>query len=157
MARLMDEITTILRRHRLHLPRDLALLARVLVMDEGLATELDPDFRLAEELGPFAQELIARERSPEALLRRLAASGAEAAQLAAELPGDLRRLLRSAQAGELQIRVSSVELQMLGTRVERAGNRVALALLAVGAIQAGATVLAAAQRRRRLRLRRTRH
>jgi ubiquinone biosynthesis protein len=155
ITRLMDEITTIMRRHRLHLPRDLALLARVLVIDEGLATALDPDFRLAEELGPFAQELIARERSPEAILRRLAASGAEAAQLAAELPGDLRRLLRSAQAGELQLRVTSTELQALGTRVERAGNRIALALLAVGAIQAAATLLVA-QRRRRLRLRRTR-
>ena len=155
IARLMNEITTIMRRHRLHLPHDLALLARVLVMDEGLATALDPEFRLAEELEPFAQELIARERSPEAILRRLAASGAEAAQLAAELPGDLRRLLRSAQAGELQLRVASAELQTLGTRVERAGNRIALALLAVGAIQAAATLLVA-QRRRRLRLRRTR-
>ena len=146
IARVMDEVTTIMRRHRLHLPHDLALLVKVLVIDEGLATALDPDFRLAEELGPFAQQLIARERSPEALLRRLAASGAEAAQLAAELPATLRRLLRAAEAGETQLRIASPELQMLGTRVERAGNKVALALLAMGALQAGATLLIAARR-----------
>jgi ubiquinone biosynthesis protein len=146
LARLIDEVTTIMRRHHLHLPHHLALLAKVLVVDEGLAAQLDPDFRLAEELTPFAKELIARERSPDVLLRRLASAGADAAQLATELPATLRRLLRAAEAGETQVRIASPELEMLGTRVERAADKVALALLAMGALQAGATLLVAAGR-----------
>jgi ubiquinone biosynthesis protein len=151
LARLIDEAATIMRRHRLHLPHDLALLAKVLVVDEGLAAQLDPGYRLTEGITPFAQELIARERSPDALVRRLALAGADAAQLGTELPATLRRLLRAAEAGETQVRIVSPELDKLGTRVERAGNTVALALLAVGAFQAGATLLVAARRGRRRR------
>jgi ubiquinone biosynthesis protein len=146
LARLIEDVATIMRRHHLHLPHDLALLAKVLVVDEGLAEQLDPDYRLAEDITPFAQELIARERAPDVLLRRLAAAGADAAQLGTELPATLRRLLRAAEAGEAQVRIASPDLEMLGTRVERTGNKVAFALLAMGALQAGATLLVAAGR-----------
>jgi hypothetical protein len=76
----------------------------------------------------------------------LAAAGADAAQLGTELPATLRRLLRAAEAGEAQVRIASPDLEMLGTRVERTGNKVAFALLAMGALQAGATLLVAAGR-----------
>jgi cell division protease FtsH len=49
------------------------------------------------------QGLVARERSPEVLLRRLLGSGADAARLGTEFPAQLRRLL---QVREVQIRVA---------------------------------------------------
>ena len=137
----------IMRRHRLHLPRDLSLLVKVLVMEEGLGAALVPDFQLDAELAPYARELILRERAPEVVLRRLLASSADVAQLAAELPQQLRRLLRAGEAGDLQLRSTSEDLQVLGGRVERAGNRIAVALIAAAAIEAGATLLAAQRRR----------
>jgi ubiquinone biosynthesis protein len=43
---LLDVMST-MRRHRLRLPVDLALLAKTFAMSEGLAARLDPDFRMA--------------------------------------------------------------------------------------------------------------
>ena len=43
---LLDVMGT-MRRHRLRLPVDLALLAKTFAMSEGLAARLDPEFRMA--------------------------------------------------------------------------------------------------------------
>ena len=153
ITRVLDEATAIMRRHRLHLPRDLSLLVKVLVMEEGLGATLAPDYQLDSELAPYARQLIARESAPDAMMRKLLASSTDAAQLATELPKQLRRLLRAGAAGDLQIRVTSDDLQALGARVERAGTKIAVALVAVAAIEAGATLLAADRRRPRRRRR----
>ncbi len=44
---LLLDIMGVMRRHRLRLPVDLALLAKTFAMSEGLAARLDPDFRMA--------------------------------------------------------------------------------------------------------------
>ena len=88
------------------------------------------------------------------LLRRLLASSWDAAQLATELPLQLRRLLRASEAGDLRPRITSEDLQTLGARVEPAGNRIAVALIAAAAIEASATLLGAERRRPRCRRRR---
>jgi ubiquinone biosynthesis protein len=147
ITRALEEAMAIMRRHRLRLPRDLSLLVKVLVMEEGLGAALVPDFQLDAELAPYARQLIVRERAPEVVLRRLLASSSDAAQLASELPQQLRRLLREGEAGDLQLRITSEDLQALGVRVERAGDRIAVALIAAAAIEAGARLLAAQRQR----------
>jgi ubiquinone biosynthesis protein len=154
IAGVLDEVIAIMRRHGLHLPRDLALLVKVLIMDEGLAATLDPEYRLDEQLAPYAKRLIARERAPEVVFRELIEAGADWAQLGTELPRRLERLLRAAEAGDLQVRVANEDVRALGARIERAGNTISLALLAAAAIEAGVTLLASPRRPRRWRLRR---
>lgn len=141
IAQVIGEVLTIVRQHHLRLPRDLVLLLKVLVMDQGVAAELDPGFQLQGALTPYARRLMARELAPDALLRRLTQAGAEAAQLGVELPQQVRQLLRAAEAGELQIRLHADDLEPLAARVERAGNRIVAALLATAVIQAAAALL----------------
>ena len=142
IAQVIGEVLAIVRHHRLHLPRDLALLLKVLVMDQGVAAELDPGFRLQDALTPYARRLMARELAPDVLVPRLAQAGAEAAQLGVELPQQVRHLLRAAEAGELQIRLHADDLEPLAARIERAGNRIVAALLVSAAIEAAAALLA---------------
>jgi ubiquinone biosynthesis protein len=49
----ITDFLEISRRHGLRLPPDLALLAKTLIMEEGLAVTLDPDFQIGQALGPF--------------------------------------------------------------------------------------------------------
>lgn len=53
LAPLLTQLMTVGRRHRLHFPRELALLVKTVVMCEGLAARLDPEFALAPVIGPF--------------------------------------------------------------------------------------------------------
>ncbi len=53
LAPLLSHFMTVSRRHRLRLPRELALLMKTIVMCEALAAQLDPTFSLALVMAPF--------------------------------------------------------------------------------------------------------
>lgn len=61
------EVAALLRAHRLRLPRETALMVKMLVMADGLGKQLDPGFELTAQLAPFTRRLIIGSLSPEAL------------------------------------------------------------------------------------------
>ena len=58
IGELLLDVMTIMRRHRLRLPVDLALLAKTFAMSEGLAARLDPDFRMTPVVLAHVQRLF---------------------------------------------------------------------------------------------------
>jgi len=50
---LLHDLMRVSRRHHLRLPRELGLLVKTIVMCEGLAAQLDPNFSLIRVIGPF--------------------------------------------------------------------------------------------------------
>jgi ubiquinone biosynthesis protein len=149
------EILEMARRHRLRVPRDLALLLRTFVMNEGMAEQLDPDFRLVEALSPYVYAHLAAEFSPAALARRAGQAGVDLAELAVEFPGQLHRILELASGDGFEVHLRTTELEPLVSRVERLANRIAAAVLAAAVINAVADVSSTRTRphgRRRVRL-----
>ncbi|MGI8715340.1 MAG: ABC1 kinase family protein [Solirubrobacteraceae bacterium] len=134
LGSVIEEALGIVRRHHLQLPRELALLLKMVVMNEGMAATLDPDFRLGEVLGPYAQRLVARQLSPAEFARRLGQAGVDVAQLGAELPDYLRRLLETIDSGGFEVHLRSDELEPLLTRAERLGNRLVAGMIAAAFI-----------------------
>lgn len=55
LAPLLLDMMAVSRRHKLRFPRELAMLVKTVVMCEGLAAELDPQFALPLMLAGFAQ------------------------------------------------------------------------------------------------------
>jgi ubiquinone biosynthesis protein len=129
LGRAIADFLEIARRHGLRLPPDLALLAKALIMEEGLAAGLDPEFRIGPALAPFARRHLLAQLSPTALLRRL------------------ERLLDTLGNG-VDVHVRTTDLEPLVARLERLGNRIAVSVLAAAAINSVAE-LAAADRIRR--------
>ena len=82
----LGEILEIVRRHHLKVPPDLSLLFTVLIIAEGIVAELDPEFRFAEALAPYARRhLVSGMTAGDAVLR-LEQFGVDVAELAVELP-----------------------------------------------------------------------
>ena len=139
----IGDVLGVVRRHHLRLPRDLALLLKTLVMDEGMAVQLDPEFRLGNVLGPYAQRLMAAQLSPSAVARRLGQAGIDVAQLTGELPEQLHRLLGVLEAGGVEVHLRAEELEPLVARVERLGNRLVAGALAAACIEGIAELMTA--------------
>jgi ubiquinone biosynthesis protein len=140
---LLEEILSIMRRHRLQLPANLALLVKTMVMSEGLGVRLDPDYRLGEVLAPYATALVARQYSPAALARKLGRAGAEALALTPELPAELRRIVDALDRQGLRFDLREESLRPVLEAVERQTRRITTAIVAAGLI-VGVAVLAAA-------------
>jgi ubiquinone biosynthesis protein len=134
LGEIIGEILEIVRRHRLRSRHDLALLVKAFIMDEGIAAELDPDFRLLEALAPYAYRHLAAQLSPSALVNSLEHAGVGLAELAVDLPGEVHRILHAMAMGDLQLHLRADEFAPLVARSERVGNRIAAAVLAAAAI-----------------------
>lgn len=133
-ARMIAELFAILRDHRLRLPREMALLFKALLLIEGLALRLDPEFRLGESLEPYAQRLARERFSAGVLARRIARASADLGELALDMPGTLRRLLEHADGGGVQVHLRAAELEPLMGRAERIGNRLVAGMLSAAFI-----------------------
>jgi ubiquinone biosynthesis protein len=54
---LLNDVMSVVRKHRLRMPSDLALLLKTVMMCEGVAAKLDPGFELVPLLVPYAARL----------------------------------------------------------------------------------------------------
>jgi ubiquinone biosynthesis protein len=142
------ELLSIARRHSLRLPPDLALVLGVVIVDEGIAAQLDPQFRFAEALAPYARRgILSNEGSPAALRRRAEEMAIDVEELAVDLPGQLHRALEVLASGGVELHVRASELEPLLARAERVGNRIAVSVITAALID-GLAGLAAANRAR---------
>jgi ubiquinone biosynthesis protein len=132
----IGEMLEIVRRQHLRVPRDLSLLFTMLITAEGIVAEVDPEFRFADALAPYARRHLLAGLTPAEVARRLEQFGVDLTELAAELPRRLNRISEGIETGGLEVHVRTDELDALLARIERLGNRVAASVLAATSIWA---------------------
>jgi len=131
---LLNDIYSVMRRHHLHLPPNLALLLKTVIMIEGLGVNLDPDFQLTNSLTPYTERLVLRQYAPSRWVRGFGRASLDLAKLAAELPQHLRRVVTEAENGNLQIGMRPEGFDSVIDRLERIANRIVLGVIAAAFI-----------------------
>ncbi len=119
----LSEALGAVRRHSLHLPPNLALLFKTIIMSEALGAQLDPSFRLITVLVPYAQWLMLRQYSPTLWVRRFARSSLDAARLGADLPQHVSGLIGELERGGLEVGMRPTGFDPLLRRFEQLVNR----------------------------------
>src|ERR1051325_1204915 len=141
----LNDVYSIMRRHRMHLPSNLALLLKTVIMIEGLGVTLDPDFHLSKVLTPYTERLVLRQYSPSRWVRSFGRSSLELARFAVEMPQHLRRIATAAESGDLQIGMRPEGFDPVIDRLERIANRIVLGVIAAAFIN-GLAVLVSVYR-----------
>ena len=134
LSHLLGQLLALLRDHHLQLPQETALLFKVLMMAEGLAAELDPQFQMLQALTPYSERLVQRQLSLPVLAKRWAQASADAGALLLELPGTLRRMRQVLETNGLEVHLRAAELEPLVDRAERIGNRLIAGLITAALI-----------------------
>ncbi|HEX5689527.1 MAG TPA: AarF/UbiB family protein, partial [Roseiflexaceae bacterium] len=129
---IFGEVEHLVRDLPFQMPQDLIYLGRSVGMVAGMATTLDSDINLFETLRPFAQELIARQGQEVDWPDRLRKELGNLAQIAITLPRQMDSYYKSANRGELRMRVDLSRLERGMRRVERATTRLAGGIVATG-------------------------
>jgi ubiquinone biosynthesis protein len=142
---LLNDVYSVMRQHHLHLPPNMALLLKTVMMIEGLGVNLDPDFRLTELVPPYTERLVLRQYSPFRWARSLGRASLEAAKLGAELPQHLRRIVSAAESGDLQVGMRPEGFDPVIDRLERIANRIVLGVITAAFIN-GLAVLVSVYR-----------
>lgn len=141
VGRLLGDLAALMREHGLTLPADLALLFKAAISLEGLGRMLDPHFDMVSEARPFLEAIGRKRRSPRALARLGVKSLREAAALAVDLPGDLRRLLKSVERGSLTVHIDVSKLDRSFERMDRSVSRLTMGIVTAALIIGSSIVM----------------
>ena len=143
LGALLNDTLAVVRRHRLQLPSNLALLIKTVMMHEGLEARLDPDARMTVLLAPYAEQLMLRQYSPSLWTRRLAHASLDLARAGVELPQQLHRLIGEIERGSLEVGMRPEGFDPLVRRFERLGNRLVLGIIAAAFVNGLALLMSA--------------
>ena len=99
----LTEMFDLMRRYEIVLPSQMAMLLKVLVMLEGTAQRLEPNFSLMEVLEPYQRKIVARRLSPARQLRKAKRVAYEMQQLAEVVPRRMRDILQQVQSGRFDV------------------------------------------------------
>jgi ubiquinone biosynthesis protein len=141
MGSMLADMTTLLREHRLALPPDLALVLKACVTLETYGRELDPEFDMVGEAAPFLEAATLERFGPARLARRGWRASRILLDTLADLPRDLRELVRSARSGRLQMHVDLTSLYRFGQQLDGAANRLAIGIVTAAFIVGSAIVM----------------
>ena len=123
VAGALTDMTQIVRRHRIMLPAQVAMLIKTLVTLEGTSKLLSPHFSLMEVMQPFHRKMILSRLSPMRAARKFRRLYMELEQLAEVLPQRIIQILEQVQSGKFDVHLDH---RGLGPSV----NRLVLGMLA---------------------------
>jgi ubiquinone biosynthesis protein len=118
----LTELTGIIRRYHVILPYRVALLIRVLIVLEGTARLLSPQFNLVELIQAYYRSIVWRRFSPAKRVQKLRRQYREWERLGELLPRTIADLLRQAQGGKFSVHVEH-------NRLESSVNRLVFGLV----------------------------
>jgi ubiquinone biosynthesis protein len=140
LGQMLGDVTAILRDHRLGLPSDLALLIKAFISLEGMGRGLDPDFHMATQATPMLRQVVREGYRPKVIVTRAWKTLRRTLAIAEQLPHDVSRLLRNARRGRVHVGIELAHLKRVGDQIDRAANRLAMALV-IAALIIGSSIV----------------
>jgi len=130
-----------MRDNNLVLPADLTLLFKTLITLEGLGQQLDPEFHMIDHVTPFVEHVIQQRYTPQALLARGRKSVRETLEVLADVPRDLRHLLRDMRRGRVKVDLDLKRLDQFGHQLDRASNRLTMGILTASLVVGSSIIM----------------
>lgn len=144
LSELMQGLLILLREHRLRVPGELSVLLQTLGVLDGVAHQMDSNFRMMDAARPFAHRLIPERYGPGQAWKSLTRVSRAYGRLFDQFPVHVTRALRRAGEGEFRIAVRPSEYEHLLDRLSGMVSLLAYAVI-VGALIIGFAFLVARQ------------
>jgi ubiquinone biosynthesis protein len=125
----INGVTTFFRRDKTHFPRDLAMMARSLIIIESVGCALHPEFNILEIMEQYAQKLMIRKADPARVFQDIGKTIAETAVLLKTLPSDTREILAKIKRDEITVRFDHRGLERISSVLDRSSNRLSFAIV----------------------------
>ena len=140
IGRLFAEFIDILTHHRIHFPPDYMLLAKALVVMEGVGRQLDPDFNMISHMRPYVSKLLLERFSPTNITTQAGRVIQAYASLVKNLPHDIKEFLNRLNRNQFKIDLEHRGLEKLVTDLDRSSNRVSFSLV-IGSLIVGSSLV----------------
>ena len=139
-GKLLAEFIELLIRVRIPFSPDLMLLAKTLIVMEGIGRQLDPDFNMVTHLKPFMHRLLQEKAGPANLGREGLRMLQSYSALLKTLPDDLKELITRINRNKFKIDLEHRGLERLITDLDKSSNRLSFSLL-IAALIVGSSIV----------------
>ena len=140
LGELISQLVEISIKYHIKMPAEFALLGKSLITVEGIGSELDPDFNLAEIAKPYAKDIILERKSPQRLMVKLLNDLSELYNLIILIPRQLSKTLKKMEKGVFKLEFQHRGLENLINALDKAANRIAYSLI-LAAIIVGSSLI----------------
>jgi len=141
----LDDVMTLAFKHHVRLPADMALLARTVVVLEGVASSLDPSLVLATLVEPFAVRLMKERVSIKRSLLEGVQTLRQLESLLHLLPRRVDALTEQLERGELTVGVDVRRLAPALRRLDAIANRLSFSIIVAAIIVGSALAMTAGE------------
>jgi ubiquinone biosynthesis protein len=141
IGQVLQEVLTAAFRHKIHLPPNLALLARVVIVLEGVALSLDASFNLAEMAKPFGERLLRERFSWRRLQDEALQTVGIAGRMMRDLPQHAESLVKQLQGGEMTLGIDLRQLTRIIAKFDSMVSRLAFSIVVAALIIGSAVVI----------------
>ncbi len=140
MARLLEELMTVVIRHQIQFLPEYSTLIKVLITIEGIARDLDPSFDLIGEATPFVQNLIKDKYSPKMMASRSKDIAINYFEFLEMFPQEAAEYLKKMNDGKLLVNLKHEDLDASMDALDRITNRLSFAIV-IASIIVGTSLL----------------
>jgi ubiquinone biosynthesis protein len=133
LSAILADVMTVVRRHGVRMPSELALLAKTASMLEALTRGLDPDINVIAVVDPMIRNASREFLSPAFWAGRFKLLPLDSALLAASMPGHIQRLLSRVDRNDLTFHVHYDDLPQTLRSLNGMVNRLAFAIMTAAA------------------------
>ncbi|NUM89191.1 MAG: phosphotransferase [Bdellovibrionales bacterium] len=140
VGKALEQVTNILRRHKLQLAPRFSMLLKAMATIESSAKVLDPTMDMAPILRPYVERIVMQRFSPQHLAKEGQRTLGTILRIGKEIPGDIQQLIRTARKGRLRVHLDHEGLDHLAGVTDRASNRIAFSVIA-GSLIVGSSLL----------------
>ena len=129
VGRMLLEFIDIVTLYRIRIPIDLVLLAKSLVLIEGMGRTLDPAFDMVEHLRPFIVRAIRQKFSPLRVSRDINQILSSYLNLARNIPRDLKEIINRVNRNKFKIDLEHRGLDKFTAEFDRSINRLSTSMI----------------------------
>lgn len=125
----LNEVLRLIHQYGVRIPSNLTLLAKAILMVEGIGERLDPDFNVVAFAQPFARTLIERKYSPDRIVYRSVEWVQEYIDLLGRLPYHVDEAIAAWNKGMMRMTVENASLPAVLRQMNVVANRISFAMV----------------------------
>jgi ubiquinone biosynthesis protein len=125
----MKEIMDAIRKHRIVLPPDLALLVKVILALDSTGRCLDPSFQIIDKILPYRRKILLKRLSPGRQLQKIQHVAEDVDQFIQTAPASVSEIVRQLEEGSFTVRMRVLGLEDTRKQLERSTNRLTYGIL----------------------------
>lgn len=140
VGRMLLEFIDIITLYNIRIHPDLMLLAKSLMIVEGMGRTLNPAFDMVEHVRPFMEKAVRRKMSPKNMYKDISTVISSYTSLASNLPRDLKEIINRLNRNKFKIDLEHRGLDKFNTDFDRSMNRLSSSLI-LAALIIGSSII----------------